>query len=251
MGANMLFRSPTAASTWKTISGDLTLNVDRDTLKMMGARVPPDALSRHDGQTSFSTLTTIGESPLDASDLHRQRRRAACRSRATAARRGPNITTQVPGLPAGTLRQQRAAVAARRGPRLRDVRRTLQRRLQALRVRQRRLRRDMAVDRGRLAGDLESIGFANIRRTRALLLLGHERGVHFPNDGGATLDAAEREHAERARGRPAVPAARQRARARHARARHLGAGRHRAARGADAGRDHDRTRSSCRRRTRG
>ena len=37
---------------------------------MMGAPVPERALSRHDGQTSFSTLTTIGESPLDAKVLY-------------------------------------------------------------------------------------------------------------------------------------------------------------------------------------
>ncbi|MFN7609454.1 MAG: hypothetical protein ACK5QX_00740, partial [bacterium] len=43
----------------------VTAAIDRDTLTMMGARVGPAALSRHDGVSAFSTLTTIGESPLE------------------------------------------------------------------------------------------------------------------------------------------------------------------------------------------
>jgi hypothetical protein len=38
---------------------DLTGAVNRDTLQMMGARVPANALSRHDGVSAFSTLTTL------------------------------------------------------------------------------------------------------------------------------------------------------------------------------------------------
>ena len=38
MGAQCLFKSTDRGSSWKKISGDLTLNVDRDTLKMMGKR---------------------------------------------------------------------------------------------------------------------------------------------------------------------------------------------------------------------
>jgi photosystem II stability/assembly factor-like uncharacterized protein len=70
MGSNVVFRSPDRGVTWKAISPDLTANVNRDTLTMMGAPVPDSALSRHDGTTSFSTLTTISESPLDAKLLY-------------------------------------------------------------------------------------------------------------------------------------------------------------------------------------
>ena len=130
---------------------DLTANVDRESLEMMGGPVPERALSRHDGQTSFSTLTTIGESPIDAKLLYTgQRRWAACsvtrdggqtwtngeRSSCRACRRHTDVSSV-------------AAVAPCRGPRLRDVRRPLQRRLPRLRVRQRRLRPDVAIDRVR------------------------------------------------------------------------------------------------------
>ena len=81
---------PTAARRWKAISPDLTANVDRESLQMMGGRVPERALSRHDGQTSFSTLTTIGESPLDAKLLYTGSDDGpAARSRGTADRSGP------------------------------------------------------------------------------------------------------------------------------------------------------------------
>ena len=69
---------------------------------MMGGRVPERALSRHDGQTSFSTLTTIGESPLDAKLLYT----GSDDGRLTVTRDGGQKWTSVnerfPGLPAGT-----------------------------------------------------------------------------------------------------------------------------------------------------
>jgi hypothetical protein len=60
----VLFKTTDRGSSWTKISGDLTLAVDRDTLKMMGSVVPPDALSRHDGQSNYGSLTSIGESPV-------------------------------------------------------------------------------------------------------------------------------------------------------------------------------------------
>ncbi|HWC95983.1 MAG TPA: hypothetical protein VG456_04520 [Candidatus Sulfopaludibacter sp.] len=69
-GANMLFRSPDRGVTWQTISGDLTADVDRDKLSMMGGPVPSNALSRHDGQSNFSALTVVAESPLDRNLLY-------------------------------------------------------------------------------------------------------------------------------------------------------------------------------------
>jgi photosystem II stability/assembly factor-like uncharacterized protein len=69
-GANVLFRSADRGRSWQAISSDLTAAIDRDTLPMMGARVPVNALSRHDGQANFSALTVIAESPLDRNLLY-------------------------------------------------------------------------------------------------------------------------------------------------------------------------------------
>src|SRR3954468_13152893 len=102
MGSHIVFRSPDRGATWKAISPDLTANVDRESLQMMGARVPERALSRHDGQTSFSTLTTIGESPLDPKLLYT----GSDDGRLTVTRDGGQhwvtVNDRIPGLPAGT-----------------------------------------------------------------------------------------------------------------------------------------------------
>jgi photosystem II stability/assembly factor-like uncharacterized protein len=68
--ANMVFRSPDRGMTWHAISGDLTANIDRDKLTMMGGPVAANALSRHDGQSNFSALTVVAESPLDRKLLY-------------------------------------------------------------------------------------------------------------------------------------------------------------------------------------
>lgn len=69
VGMNVVFRSRDRGVTWSAISPDLTAQVNRDTLMMMGARVPPNALSRHDGVGAFSTITTLSESALDRNIL--------------------------------------------------------------------------------------------------------------------------------------------------------------------------------------
>src|SRR5262252_8341863 len=70
MGAQVLFKSTDRGSSWQKISGDLTLDMNRDTLTMMGKVVGPTALSRHDGQTSYGSITSIGESPLSAQVIY-------------------------------------------------------------------------------------------------------------------------------------------------------------------------------------
>ena len=62
MGSHVVFKSADRGVTWKAISPDVTGNIDRETLQMMGARVPERALSRHDGQTSFSTSSVVANS---------------------------------------------------------------------------------------------------------------------------------------------------------------------------------------------
>ena len=69
-GAQQVFRSDDRGVNWRPISPDLTANIDRETLAMMGTQVPPRALSRHDGQANFSALTVIAESPLDRNVLY-------------------------------------------------------------------------------------------------------------------------------------------------------------------------------------
>jgi hypothetical protein len=68
LGGNRLFISRDYGSTW-TATKDLTRSVNRDTLMLMGAKDKDIKLSRNDGETTFSELTTFSESPLDAKVL--------------------------------------------------------------------------------------------------------------------------------------------------------------------------------------
>jgi len=64
IGGNRLFISKDRGVTW-TRTPDLTRQVNRDTIPLMGARGRDIRISRNDGETSFSELTTISESPID------------------------------------------------------------------------------------------------------------------------------------------------------------------------------------------
>ncbi len=65
LGANKLLTSHDFGSTW-TASADLTRQINRDTLRLAGVLNTDIKMSRNDGETTFSEITTVAESPLDA-----------------------------------------------------------------------------------------------------------------------------------------------------------------------------------------
>ena len=69
-GSNILFRSPDLGQSWEEISPDLTWNIDRDTLTLMGVAGDQPQMSRNDGQSNYGNLTALAESPLDARVLY-------------------------------------------------------------------------------------------------------------------------------------------------------------------------------------
>jgi hypothetical protein len=62
-GANKLFRSDDYGSTWTVVSGDLTRQIDRNTLTVMGKIWPPDAINKHGNTAFWGNLSFISESP--------------------------------------------------------------------------------------------------------------------------------------------------------------------------------------------
>jgi photosystem II stability/assembly factor-like uncharacterized protein len=98
-GANVLFRSDDRGVSWRAISPDLTANIDREKLNMMGAPVPPRAFSRHDGQSNFSALTAIAESPLDPNVLYTGADDGSIHMTRDGGRHWTNLTAGVRGLP--------------------------------------------------------------------------------------------------------------------------------------------------------
>ncbi len=64
MGANFLFRSPNRGDSWQQLAGDLTRQLDRDKLPLMGKLWTKDAVARHAGTADFGNISTVDESTL-------------------------------------------------------------------------------------------------------------------------------------------------------------------------------------------
>ena len=62
--ANYLFRSPNRGDSWETLGGDLTRQLDRDKLPLMGKIWGKDAVAWHAGTAEFGNISTLDESPL-------------------------------------------------------------------------------------------------------------------------------------------------------------------------------------------
>ncbi len=62
-GGNYLFRSTNRGDSWTRLGGDLTRNLDRDTLPIMGM-TSGGGFRRHEGTAAFGNIATISESRL-------------------------------------------------------------------------------------------------------------------------------------------------------------------------------------------
>ena len=63
--ANKLFRSDDRGNSWQTISGDLTRQIDRNTLEVMGRVQSIDAVAKNGSTSPYGTIVAFSESPLD------------------------------------------------------------------------------------------------------------------------------------------------------------------------------------------
>lgn len=185
MGAQYVFKSTDRGSSWQTISPDLTLNIDRDTLKMMGAVVGPSALSRHDGQSNYGSLTTIGESPLDTRVIYTGSDDGEIQLTRDGGKTWTNLTHNVPGLPDRTYV---SAVAPSRFKASRvyatfDGHFTDDYKPYVF------VSDDFGSTWRSLASGLPETSVNRIREHPAnaqLLVIGHARGAHYSSDGGTT-----------------------------------------------------------------
>ena len=98
-GANVLFRSADRGATWAPISGDLTAQVDPDSMAIMGQPNPPGTLSRNDGTSPFGSLTSISESPLNALVLYTGAQDGTVQMTRDGGKNWTNLTSKLPGLP--------------------------------------------------------------------------------------------------------------------------------------------------------
>jgi hypothetical protein len=61
--ANKLFRSDDRGDTWKAISGDLTRQIDRNKLPVMGKVWEPDAIAKNASTSFYGNIVALAESP--------------------------------------------------------------------------------------------------------------------------------------------------------------------------------------------
>ncbi len=62
--ANKVFRSDDRGNTWKVISGDLTRQIDRNKLEVMGRVWPMDAVAKNASTSQYGTIVSLDESPV-------------------------------------------------------------------------------------------------------------------------------------------------------------------------------------------
>ena len=63
-GSQILFRSDDRGDTWRAVSPDLSRNMDRNTLKVMGRVWGVDTVAKNDSTSFYGSIITIAESPL-------------------------------------------------------------------------------------------------------------------------------------------------------------------------------------------
>jgi len=102
VGGNRLFITRDHGNSW-TRTPDLTRQVNRDTLRIMGVLGRDITLSRYDGESSFSELTTIAESPLDGRVLWVGSDDGVVQVSRDGGVSWRDVTSAITGVPAGTL----------------------------------------------------------------------------------------------------------------------------------------------------
>lgn len=69
-GANRLFRTDDKGNSWKVISPDLSRQIDRNSLEIMGKVQSMDAVAKNQSTDMYGQLTTIAESKFDPNLLY-------------------------------------------------------------------------------------------------------------------------------------------------------------------------------------
>jgi len=185
MGAQMLYRSSDNGATWTAISPDLTTGIDPATLPIMGAPVPANALSRNDGSSPFGSLTSIGESPLDARVIYTGAEDGSVQITRDGGKTWTNLSKNFPGLPqytyCSTVLPSRYAAgrvyATFDGHYSDDYKPYVY------------VSENFGQTWRAMTSGLPSTGVNRIREHPSdphFLVLAHERGVHFSTDDGKT-----------------------------------------------------------------
>src|SRR5205085_7476669 len=98
-----------------TRTKDLTRQVNRETLRLMGVLDRDIRLSRNDGESGFSEITTVDESPLDAKVLWVGTDDGNLQVSADGGLTWKEVSGALTGVPAGAYVSRVLASSASRG----------------------------------------------------------------------------------------------------------------------------------------
>ncbi|MCP4552145.1 MAG: glycosyl hydrolase [Bacteroidetes bacterium] len=70
IGGNYVFKSTDMGGSWKKISGDLTTQIDQNSLPMMGKIWPPEAVAKNMSTSEFGNIFSLAESSLKQGMLY-------------------------------------------------------------------------------------------------------------------------------------------------------------------------------------
>lgn len=98
-GANVVFRSNDLGQTWTAASPDLTHQIDRDTLELMGVPGSEPQMSRNDGQSTYGNLTALAESPANPLVLWAGADDGSLNVTRDGGATWTELSAEVPGLP--------------------------------------------------------------------------------------------------------------------------------------------------------
>lgn len=101
-GGNFLFKSTDQGDHWEKLGPDLTNNVDRRTLKILGILPTKDELSREDGVEWWPCITVIGESPMNKDVIYVGTDDGNLQVTRDGGKSWNNVASRVPGVPKGT-----------------------------------------------------------------------------------------------------------------------------------------------------
>src|SRR5207237_186692 len=142
---NKVFRSSNRGLTFEAASPDLTTNANRDDIVTMGVKGSDITIAKNDGIQAWPTIISFAESPKRAGILYAGTDDGNVQVSRDSGRSWTNVVDKIPGLPKGIWISE---VVTSRSDGVSHRRRTSAERFRDLRVRQQRLRSDMALDRG-------------------------------------------------------------------------------------------------------
>ena len=99
VAANLVFKSTDRGDTWQTISPDLTAQVNRDTLPIMGVMGRDITIARHDGVSVYGTILSFAESKKKAGLYISGADDGTVQLSRDNGANWSNVTSRFPGLP--------------------------------------------------------------------------------------------------------------------------------------------------------